>query len=136
MCDALEDLYSCVVTEKGCKFKCKLCNILLSSGHLRRRIYHFLPDKTDGSTKVCPNVKDVSNVNTKQLELHLDELDATKARRGSKRKRMNEGIASVVGDFKFQSKLKLKRKGEFSRKETDLAFARMVIIWQFADQVS
>ena len=124
MCDALKNLYTCHMTEKGCQFQCKLCLIKISSVHVRRRLYHFLPTKSDGSIRACKSVGDVSRTTVKQLELYLDDLNATKNKRATKRKRMKDAADSIVCP-KVQSRLKLS-SSKFAKPEIDLAFARMV----------
>lgn len=123
MCDAAHELYE-VVDEAKKKYECKLCGHTISGIHLRRLIYHFIPMESDGSTKCCPKRKEVAAVSLKIMENYLQKLNDEKNRRKEKRKRVNDSSS-----LKFQSKLKVKVKTEnFSKKEMDLAFARMVVM--------
>ena len=125
MSDAVSQLFTCVDYVKK-KNECKLCGKILSGGHLRRMIYHLVPDVSDGSTKACAKSSEISAVQLAGIMACWERLNDDRKRRKDKRKRIEDSGAAVT---KFQSTLKLKIKKEgFSKQETDLAFARMVVM--------
>ena len=126
MCDAVSDEFLCVGAAKK-KFRCRHCDQVIVGDHLRRRVYHFLPQFNDGRIKVCKFRSHISPVRLEAMESYIKKLNETQRLRTEKRKRMNEAIEELKPVKKFQAVLKFDPK-KMQKKEIDLAFARMVVM--------
>ena len=127
-CDAVNDEFTCVDFVKK-KYKCRHCGHVIGGVHQRRKIYHFLPELSDGSTKAC-KLKDNIDVNKRAaMKAYIEGLNETKRQRNEKRNRIKETIDLLNPAKKFQSTLNLPKKQEkHSKKDVDLAFARMIVM--------